>query len=370
MADQTVSRLVIDVVTDADNASAGFGDIASDSKRMADQVEDSGARASRGLNVTADSTDNLASKSSQATGALGALSAGFELAGMEKYAGGLQAASMATDFMSGVGDSLNLVLESTAVKSAIARANMIRQAVTSRVVGAATRVWAGAQWAMNAALNANPIGLVVVAVAALVAGVILAYKHSSRFRAIVQAVGRAGQVAIGWVVSKVSELVNWVRSTAPAAFTRLRGVANAALQAMLTPPRTLIGVLKDVVTWAKTKVTDAFSSAKDRAVSIGAAMTKPFKDVLGVIKDIIEWIKKIRVPHIPGLGRVAGPVVGTVGSESLVSVPGNAGAVRVAPTSAVTFSTVVNGAIDPMGTAAAIGAVQARAARRLGLVQI
>lgn len=370
MADQTVSRLVIDVVTEAESASAGFDSIASDSKRMADQVEDSGTRASRGLNVTADSTDNLASKSSQATGALGALSAGFELAGMEKYAGGLQAAAMATDFMSGVGDSLNLVLESTAVKTAIARVNTIRHAVTSRVVAAATRTWAAAQWLMNAALSANPIGLVVVAVAALVAGVVLAYKHSARFRAIVQAVGRAGAVAFGWVVDKVSDLVDFVRTTAPAAFSRMRSVANAALQAMLTPPRTLIGVLKDVVTWAKTKLPDAFSSAKDRAVSIGAAMVKPFKDVLGAVKDIIEWIKKIRVPHIPGLGRVAGPVVSSIGSDALVAVPGNAGAVRVAPTTQVTFQTVVNGAVDPMGTAATIAAVQQRAARRLGLVLI
>jgi TP901 family phage tail tape measure protein len=45
--------------------------------------------------------------------------------------------------------------------------------------------------ALNAALIANPIGLVVVALAALVGGLVYAYKHSETFRAIVDAAFRA-----------------------------------------------------------------------------------------------------------------------------------------------------------------------------------
>lgn len=61
----------------------------------------------------------------------------------------------------------------------------------------ATGVMTAAQWALNTALSANPIGLVVVAIGALVAGVVLAYKNSETFRNIVQgafsAVADAGQ---------------------------------------------------------------------------------------------------------------------------------------------------------------------------------
>lgn len=44
----------------------------------------------------------------------------------------------------------------------------------------------GAQVGLNAALLANPIGLVVLAIAALVAGFVLAWKHSETFRDIVR----------------------------------------------------------------------------------------------------------------------------------------------------------------------------------------
>jgi len=49
-------------------------------------------------------------------------------------------------------------------------------------VSAATKVWTAGQWLLNAALTANPIGLVVAGIALLVAGFILAYKKSDTFR--------------------------------------------------------------------------------------------------------------------------------------------------------------------------------------------
>jgi phage-related minor tail protein len=55
------------------------------------------------------------------------------------------------------------------------------------IVRAATVTWTAIQWLLNAAFVANPIGLIVLAIAALVAGVILAYKHSETFRNIVHA---------------------------------------------------------------------------------------------------------------------------------------------------------------------------------------
>jgi len=59
------------------------------------------------------------------------------------------------------------------------------------------------QWAFNAALAANPIGLVVVAIAALVVGLVIAYKKSETFRKIVNgaftAVWKAAKGAFEWV---------------------------------------------------------------------------------------------------------------------------------------------------------------------------
>jgi phage-related protein len=51
-----------------------------------------------------------------------------------------------------------------------------------------TKIMAAAQWALNAAMTANPIGVIIVALAAVVAGIIYAYKHFSTFRAVLFAV--------------------------------------------------------------------------------------------------------------------------------------------------------------------------------------
>lgn len=60
----------------------------------------------------------------------------------------------------------------------------------SIVASAATKAWAATQWLLNAALTANPIGLVLVAIGLLVAGLVLAWRHSETFRSIVIAVFR------------------------------------------------------------------------------------------------------------------------------------------------------------------------------------
>lgn len=67
----------------------------------------------------------------------------------------------------------------------------------------ATGAMTAAQWLLNAALAANPIGIVIVAVVALVAAVVVAYKRSETFRRIVQGafrgVQRAAAAVWGWL---------------------------------------------------------------------------------------------------------------------------------------------------------------------------
>lgn len=70
----------------------------------------------------------------------------------------------------------------------LAAAKAVKAFVLSeRLAAIATKIWAGIQLVFNAIMDANPIVLVVLAIAALVAGIIYAYNHCARFRAIVQA---------------------------------------------------------------------------------------------------------------------------------------------------------------------------------------
>ena len=56
---------------------------------------------------------------------------------------------------------------------------------------AVTKTFAAAQAALNVVMHANPIGLVVLAITALVGAFVLAYKHCKTFRDIVNKVGKA-----------------------------------------------------------------------------------------------------------------------------------------------------------------------------------
>jgi hypothetical protein len=90
-----------------------------------------------------------------------------------------------------------------------ARAAALAQAAASAVVRAATIAWTAVQWLLNAAMTANPIGLVIAAIAALVVGIVLLWKHSETFRRIVlgtwQAVWGGIKKFVGFIVGFVKQ---------------------------------------------------------------------------------------------------------------------------------------------------------------------
>lgn len=83
------------------------------------------------------------------------------------------------------------------------------------VVRTATMAWTAAQWLLNAALTANPIGLVIAAIALLVGAIVLAYKKSDTFRAIVDALWQVLKNSVVGafkaVSSAISTMVDWLK---------------------------------------------------------------------------------------------------------------------------------------------------------------
>lgn len=77
---------------------------------------------------------------------------------------------------------------------------------------AMSKVWTAAQWLLNAALTANPIGLVVAGIALLVAGFILAYNKSEGFRNAVNAMWDAlksgAESAVNFVIRGINTLID------------------------------------------------------------------------------------------------------------------------------------------------------------------
>lgn len=105
------------------------------------------------------------------------------------------------------------------------------------VVRGVTMAWAAAQWLLNSALFANPIGLVVLAIVALVAIFAVAWASSERFRNVVTTAFTAVRAAIGtaidWARAKIASLVGFFTSLPG----RIGAIFSAVGRAMSAPFR-------------------------------------------------------------------------------------------------------------------------------------
>lgn len=141
----------------------------------------------------------------------------FELVGkvVEGVTGFLQDHSTTAKSLSGVTAALTVVtLAHNAAMAVGAAGGMVKWLQQTKLISSATKVWAAVQWAMNAALAANPIGLVVLALAAVAIGLVVAYKKSETFRDIVNGAFGAVQGVVGGVADffteKIPAAMDWV----------------------------------------------------------------------------------------------------------------------------------------------------------------
>lgn len=150
------------------------------------------------------------------------------------------------------------------------------------VISGATKAWTAVQWLLNAALNANPIGLVVAAIGALVAIFVVAYNRSETFRNAVNALGSflAGVFrnvihGVGQALQAVGQWLSNVASTVGGAF-------RSAWQSVTGVINGVVGAIRNVVTWiqnAIAAVRNFFSSGIGR---IGSAVGGLFGRSAGV----------------------------------------------------------------------------------------
>lgn len=106
----------------------------------------------------------------------------------------------------------------------------VASTVAQKAAALGTKLWAGAQWLLNAAMTANPIGIVIAVIAALVVAIIIAYKKSDTFRAIVQAAMRGVVRAFGWLWDKAQAVFGWVRRNWPLILAILTGPIGIAVR--------------------------------------------------------------------------------------------------------------------------------------------
>jgi len=72
-------------------------------------------------------------------------------------------------------------------------------AIANGEATAATKLWEGAQWLLNAALDANPIGAVILLIGLLVAAIVIAVTHWKQFKAYLDFLFHGMVAGIKWV---------------------------------------------------------------------------------------------------------------------------------------------------------------------------
>ncbi|MBF4613745.1 tape measure protein [Curtobacterium sp. VKM Ac-1376] len=170
-----------------------------------------------------------------------------------------------------------------AVASLRSRAALVAQRVATVASAVAARAAAAGQWLLNAALAANPIGIVVAALAALVAGIVWAYNNIGWFRDLVNGafslISVAAQAVGGWFV--------WLWKTAvQPALTAIGSAVSYLWSTWISPIFQLVGA---IFRWLWTSVIAPTAALIRGAVvnTLGAAFTWLWT---GVIQPVFGFI--------------------------------------------------------------------------------
>jgi phage-related protein len=202
------------------------------------------------------------------------------------------------------------------------------------------KAFAAAQWLVNAAMSANPIGLVVVAIVALIAIFVLAWKKSETFRTIVTG-------ALNGVLTIAKAVGRWFRETF---WPWLKGVWEAVSGAVGTARKSIGNNLDGLVKWltgipgrigsALSGIWNGIKSGLSAAIGwvsekvaglvewasgipgrITSKVSGMFDGIKDAFRSAINWIinkwndLSFGIPaidtHIPGVGKVGGFTLNT-----------------------------------------------------------
>jgi hypothetical protein len=111
------------------------------------------------------------------------------------------------------------------------------------------KAWSIAQTILNTVMAANPILLVVVAIAALVASIIWAYKNVQWFHDAVDALGDVFQLVFGSILAVVQGVWNWVKDNWPLLLAVLTGPIGMAVLIITTYWDQIKAVVMGVFNW-------------------------------------------------------------------------------------------------------------------------
>jgi hypothetical protein len=165
----------------------------------------------------------------------------------------------------------------------------IAYTVATNAVKIATTIWTGVQWALNAALTANPIGLIIVAIAALIAIIIIVVKNWDK------------------IIAAVKTAWEWIKNVA--------------------------SMIKEGLCDAFKNLTEFVKNNSEKVLAFIAIFTGPFGFIISIVKELKEnWSAIVEAFKTDGiiegfkklggviLSAVLAPIQGLL--EVLAKIPG------------------------------------------------
>lgn len=223
-------------------------------------------------------------------------------------------------------------------------ARLVAQRVATVAISAATRAWIIAQTALNFVLSANPIGLVIMGLAALAAAFYVAYQK------------------VGWFRNIVDSVWKFIRNNWPLLLAILTGPIGGAVIFIVSHFGQIKAAASGMVGWVRDRFNDLVGFIASVPGRIGKAASGMWSGIKESFRDAINFIIHawnslqfripgfdppgpgpkfggftLGVPHIPELamgGIVSGSpggqwITGEAGPEINTLLPG--GKVRVDP---------------------------------------
>jgi len=140
------------------------------------------------------------------------------------------------------------------------------------VVTIATKAWTAAQWLLNAALNANPIGIVITVIAALVAAVVYCWNKFAGFRAFILTMWNTmkgfGNIIKEYVIDRLKTLLSGIGKIGEAFAKLFNGDFKGAWSSAVNGVKDISGI---------TSAEKALKSTKQLAGGVAAEYDKNYR---------------------------------------------------------------------------------------------
>ncbi|MBN1172126.1 MAG: phage tail tape measure protein, partial [Micromonosporaceae bacterium] len=198
------------------------------------------------------------------------------------------------------------------ITQARSAAAMVASKAAMLASAVATNVAAAAQWLLNVAMSANPLGLIIIAVIALVGVFILLWNKCDWFRNFWIAAWDMIKGAIGAVW-------NWVKDNWPLLLAIITGPIGLAVLAITKNWDKIKAGATAVWHWITDKFTALISFVKGLPGKISKAASGMWDGVKNAFRSVINWIIRkwnglsFSIPSVdmPGIGKVGGFTLST-----------------------------------------------------------